>query len=261
MSFALVTGGSSGIGFCYASILASKGYSIIIVSHQEILNRESVESLRHDFLVEVHYITIDLAVPEAAQQVYNFCLEKEWEIEILVNNAGIFFFNTVDKTELSQSNKMLQLHITTPTLLCALFGKEMKKRRKGYILNASSICAWTSYPTIAIYGSSKRYLKEFSKALAFELSDFGVKVCAVCPGAVDTGLYNLTPSIRKRCCQWGIMLSPYQVAQKGIKALLKGEKCKIPGKINYLFIFFIFLAPHFLIDLIKRHFKIMQDSD
>lgn len=258
MSYALITGGSSGIGFCYAQLLAAKKFDIIIVSNQEELNQEACKRLESQFSVHIQYVTIDLASPEAAQQLFDYCQNHAWNVEVLINNAGMFFFNTLTKSTINQSNKMIQLHITTPSLLCALFGNEMKKEHHGYILNTSSLCAWTPYPTIVVYSSTKRYLKEFSRALAFELNMFGVRVCAVCPGAVDTDLYNLPVATRKKLCRWGIMQSPEQIARKGVKALFKEKKLVIPGAINYLFLFFIKIAPNFVIDIIKKKFDILK---
>ena len=167
----------------------------------------------------------------------------------------MFYFSSLVNMPLDINTKTTLLHVYTPTLLCSLFGNEMKKRKKGYILNVSSICAWIPYPTVSIYAASKRYLKDLSNAMYFELKEYGVKVCAVCPGAVDTDLYNLTPQLRKKYRRWGIMHSTDFVAKKGIKALFDGKSKYIPGKINYLFIFLAKITPDFIIKLIVKKYK------
>jgi short-subunit dehydrogenase len=260
MDYALVTGGCSGIGFAYASVLAEKGYNILIVSNQEEENEKAAAQLRDSYHVEVHALYADLAHEKAAQQLFDTCQREGWIVEVLVNNAGMFYFDLITEQPLARTAAMVELHITTPTLLCALFGSEMKKHGKGYILNASSITAWKSFPGLAVYGTSKRYIKAFSRSLADELNDFGVKVCAVCPGAVDTALYNLSPEVRRRCRRWGVMLSPEAVARKGVKALFKGKVCYVPGCINYLFIFLFLILPHWLINFLKRKFKLFTKS-
>ena len=132
--------------------------------------------------------------------------------------------------------------------------KEMKDKGHGYILNAGSIAGFMSFPTIAAYESSKSYLVKFSRALAFELSHYGVKVCCVCPGAVDTDLYNLSSNLRKWLCRIGVMLKPHQIANRGLRALFHGRKRKIPGCINYFFLFCCFLLPGFIINMVKKKF-------
>lgn len=255
MKYALVTGGSSGIGFAYAEELAAKGFNVLIVSNREDLNKSSQEKLQPKYPdVAISTLMMDLAVAEAPQLLYDYCKQHEMEIEILVNNAGMFYFGAVVEKPLALSEKMLQLHVHTPTALCVLFGRDMKARRHGYILNAGSIVGFMDFPTIAVYESSKSYVVKFTKALAYELGHYGVKVCCVCPGAVDTDLYNLSPNLRKWLCRIRVMLKPADIAQRGLRALFHGRKRKIPGAINYFFLFCCFLLPGFVVDLVKKKF-------
>lgn len=255
MNYALVTGGSSGIGFAYAAELAGRGYNIFIVSNREDLNQESQEKLQKQYPnIIVSTLMMDLAQENSAQMLYDYCHEHNILVDVLVNNAGMFYFGAAVEKPVGLTSTMLQLHINTPTKLCLLFGKEMKERRQGYILNAGSITGYMKFPTIAAYESSKAYLIRFSKALAYELSHYGVKVCCVSPGAVDTDLYNLPVNLRKWLCRFGVMLKPHQLAKRGVRALFHGRKLKIPGHINYLFLFLLFLIPGFLIDIIKKKF-------
>ena len=255
MSYALVTGGSSGIGLAYSEELAEKGYDILIVSNREDLNQSAQASLQQKYPNnKIETLFADLTDEDAPQRLLDHCHEHGMEVEVLVNNAGMFYFGAVVDHPAKLTEKMVMLHNYAPASLCALFGAEMKARHKGYILNASSITAYMTFPTIATYGASKAFLLKFSKALSFELSHHGVKVCAVCPGAVDTDLYNLSPNLRKWLCRFGIMLKPRQVAHRGVRALFNGRKRKVPGLINYLFIFLCFLLPGFIVNIVKKKF-------
>ena len=254
-TFALVTGGSSGIGYAYAEEWARKGYNILIVSNREDLNAQAQEKLQAQFphlRIVAHYQ--DLTLSDAAQALFDYCNDGHYEVEVLVNNAGMFYFGAAVEKPMALSHKMTMLHCTVPADLCVLFGKAMKDRGRGYILNASSITAFMSFPTIAAYQASKSYLLKFSKGIHYELSHYGVKVCCVCPGAVDTDLYNLPVKMRKRLRAIGVMMSPEQVAKKGVRATLNGRKVKIPGPINYFFLFLCFLLPGFVINLVKKKF-------
>lgn len=255
MKYALITGGSSGIGLAYADALAARGYNTLIVSNRDDLNAEAQKTLQAKHPnITVSTLMADLAVAGAGQQLFDYCHEHDMDIEVLVNNAGMFYFGAVVEKPMALTDKMLQLHVTTPTDLCVLFGKEMKDKGHGYILNAGSIAGFMSFPTIAAYESSKSYLVKFSRALAFELSHYGVKVCCVCPGAVDTDLYNLSSNLRKWLCRIGVMLKPHQIANRGLRALFHGRKRKIPGCINYFFLFCCFLLPGFIINMVKKKF-------
>ncbi|HPY80627.1 MAG TPA: SDR family NAD(P)-dependent oxidoreductase [Bacteroidales bacterium] len=254
--YALITGGSSGVGFSIAKQFAKLSYSLLLVGNRDEENRKAKEVLKEEFHVEVCYLTMDLATPDAAQQLYNYCENEKIEVEVLVNNAGFFFFDAITNGNTARTEQMLHLHITTPTLLCALFGEKMKENRKGYILNISSICAHMPYPGVTIYGASKRYIKNFSISLASELSDFGIKVTTILPGAVDTDLYNLSDKTRKKLRKWKLLASPDKIAKKAIKALFKGKIVTVPYVINRLILFIIFPIPHKFINFIKRKLKL-----
>jgi len=254
-TFALITGGSSGIGYAYAEEWARKGYNILIVSNREDLNEEAQKQLQGQFPeLQVFTRYQDLTADNAAQELFDYCESEHLIVEVLVNNAGMFYFGAAVEKPMALTHKMTMLHCTTPADLCVLFGQKMKERKCGYILNAASITAFMSFPTIAAYQATKSYLLKFSKGIHYELSHYGVNVCCVCPGAVDTDLYNLPVKIRKRLRAVGIMLSPEQIAKRGVRATLHGRKVKIPGPINYFFLFLCFLLPGFVINLVKKKF-------
>ena len=82
------------------------------------------------------------------------------EVGILVSNAGMLLFGELSEMDPVKLNAMLQLHTVTPTLLARHFGADMRARRRGHILLTSSISAWRPFPSIAVYGASKRYLRD-----------------------------------------------------------------------------------------------------
>jgi len=255
MSYAIVTGGSSGIGLAYAEELAARNYNLLIVSNRDDLNLTAQQHLHSLYPnLEIKTLMMDLAVQEAAQQLFDYCNEQQLDVEVLVNNAGMFYFGAAVEKPVTLSEKMLNLHVHTPVTLSILFGKAMKERGHGYILNASSITAFMKFPTIAVYESTKTALMSFSYALSSELKHHGVNVCCVCPGAVDTDLYNLPVNIRKWLCRFGLMLKPNQVAKKGVRALFRGWKRRIPGVWSRVFVALSIIAPDFIVDIIKKRF-------
>lgn len=249
--WALVTGGSSGIGYQYACQLAKRHYAILIVSNQEVECPAAAQKISDTYHVPTRYFVTDLSLPHAAEQVYEYCQQEQLTIDVLVNNAGMFFWSMLHEATPQKILTITQLHVTTPTMMCRLFGADMQARRHGYILNVSSITAWMPFPTLASYSNTKTYIKNFSLSLHYELNDYNVKVTYIAPGAVDTPLYNLPPKTRQLLRKIHLMLPPEAVAEQGIKALMKGKKRVVPGVINYLFIALVKLCPLAIINLLK----------
>lgn len=256
--WALITGASSGIGFAYAEELASRGYQLVIVSNEEQAIVEKGRQLSDQYRVEILSLYQDLAIPGAAKELHDTCMEKGIPIEILINNAGMFFFNETVEEKPRIIEKMLYLHVTAPTQLCYYFGQDMKKRRHGYILNMSSLSAWLPYPGITLYASTKRYLKSFSRGLRSELYDYGVSVTVLCPGAVSTNLYNLSDTLKALAIRLGIMTRPEKLAKKGINALLHRRALLVPGLFNKICTPIVLCLPHGLIRWLMRKSKLLE---
>lgn len=229
MSYALITGASSGIGRHYASELASRGYNIVAVSNQPTELQLVVEHLRMHYGVEAHALCCDLTDSHHAEQLYDTCHSNSWQVDVLVCNAGILLFSTLVNTDTVHLKNIITLHCTTTTLLCRLFGDDMKQRRTGHILIMSSATAWLPYPTISHYGATKAYLKNFASSLWYELRPYNVSVTAIFPGAVDTPFYTLNDNMRRWLCRLGVMLPPATIARRGVCAMFKGRRRLIPG--------------------------------
>ncbi len=250
--FALVTGASSGIGLQYATELARQKYDLVLVSNQEKEIHEVAENLTSQFGVKAIGLYKDLSQDSAAEELYTYCKENNLQIDILINNAGVFFFNEYVKTELRRIELMLDLHIKTVSRMCHYFGADMKERGFGYILNMSSMSAWMAMPGISVYNATKAYILNFSRSLWYEMKPHGVGVTAICPGAVDTGLYGLSAYWRKIAVGIGVSMKPEVLVKKALKKMFKKKKQYIPGWINHLFIFFIEHLPDWLIFLIIK---------
>lgn len=252
MNYALITGASSGIGLEYARQLAAKGYNLVIVSNREEENCRVASELTAQYGIETLPLYADLAQADAAQQLYDWCHERNLEIEILVNNAGMLLFSTLEHTDPARIDVLLNLHCTTPTHLCRLFAADMKARGRGYILIMSSIAAWLPFPTISLYGASKVYLRSFAQSLWYEMREYGVSVTAVFPSAVDTPLYNLGEKPRRWLRRFGAMMSAETLARKALRAMFRHRRRCIPGlltKVEYAIC--ALLPAHALLPVLK----------
>lgn len=247
---ALVTGACSGIGLCIARELAALGYGLVLVSNRGP-ELAAVAAELSGKSAPVHAIAMDLARPEAAQQLEAEVERLGLSVDILVNNAGIFFFGEVADADPARVQAMLMLHVVTPSLLAQRFGRKMRARGKGHLLFVSSISAWNDFPGIALYGASKKYLKGFATALRSELLPWGVNVTVVAPGATATGLYDPKVVDVARARRLGVMTGPEPVARAALEAMFARRALVVPGFLSRLFALGMGLAPRWLIDLIR----------
>lgn len=252
---ALVTGASSGIGYQYALQLGAMGFGLVLVSNQPQELEAVAAEVSERYGVFVLPLCMDLARPEAAGELFDACRERGLEIEVLINNAGVFFFNDLTAVEPRRIEVMVNLHMLTVTLLCRYFGRAMQERGHGYMLNMSSMSVWMPVAGISVYAASKSYLRSLSLAIREELYDSGVRVTAVCPGAVATDLYNLSSRYQKLALRLGIMMTPEALAGKGLRALFRGRRSVVPGALNHVFIPLLSLVPPCLVRLLHRRAK------
>lgn len=253
--WALITGGSSGMGLEYARQLAGIGCNLLLVSNQKEELEKVSESLKQDKAIQVipHYQ--DLATETAAEELFAFCQTENLQIDILINNAGMFFFEELTTENEAKALTMMRLHIFTPTKLCVLFGEEMKKHGYGYIINMSSMAAKLPCPGITVYSSTKAYLKSFSKSLFFEMQPYGVGVTTVCPAAIATPLYKLKPSLMKLGMKIGLIGTPQWLVRKALNGMIRKKRVVKPGFMNLYLPPLIALLPHGLVAKLWQKFK------
>lgn len=252
---ALITGASSGMGLLYATRLAEAGCNLLIVSNQEKELNEVAENLHKDFNVAVIARYQDLSQDDAAQQLFDFCKKENIVVDILINNAGMFFFHELDEEYDSKMELMLKLHIMTPVRMCRLFGDDMKKRGFGFIILVSSMAARLPFPGITTYSATKAYLKSFGKSFYYEMRDYGVGVTTVCPGAIATPLYKLNPKLLKLGVKVGLIGTPQWLVKKALKGMFRKKMVVAPGAMNVYLPPLLALLPKSLVNLIWRKIK------
>lgn len=257
-NYALVTGASSGIGLAIAKELAKKNYHLVLVSKDE--SQKSIcKEISETYSIDAVAIVMDLAHPDAAKTLYDFCVQNNYQVSVLVNNAGEFIFKRFLEIEEEKIKIILQLHINTVTFLCYYFGEQMKNRRNGYILNISSLSAWMHYPGLNIYQATKSYIKQFSLALHYELRDYGVCVTTATPGAVATNLFRIPQNQLDFGLKIGLIMPPEKLAKNVLRSLFKRKKLVMPGLINYFFKFVIPVIPVAILLKIAYKFDILSN--
>ncbi len=247
--WAVITGASSGIGLQYSIVLARLGYNIVLVSNQqEQLEkcREEIESLG----VQALSLYIDLSEEDAAYRVFDFCASLN--VVILINNAGIFEFRQIENMPSNRVEIFMGLHMATFTRLCRLFSKNMAQKRYGYILNMSSLAGFLSLPGITMYEATKSYIRIFSRAMWYELREYGVGMTVICPGGVDTGLYGLRSDLLRLGVRLGILTPTEKLVRNALKAMFRRRRQYIPGAVNVIFLPILKVLPRSVVMYAKR---------
>lgn len=255
--FALVTGASSGIGLEFAKQLAKRGYNLLIVSNEEIIKKraEKIKGSKDERIsgLEVIPLVMDLGQQSSARELYEYTRAQEIEVEVLVNNAGVYHDKDILDDSEAFTSLIMNLHMYTPAMLCYLFGQEMRERRHGYILNVCSVTSKIVAQRLGTYASTKCFLSAFTRSLHIELKPYGVYVTDVSPGAVDTGLFSIPQWVTKAGKALGIIASPEMLVRRALRALFHGRsKTTIPTVFWQVLCFIILLIPTWMLRLIRR---------
>lgn len=254
---ALITGASSGIGYELANVHARNGDNLVIIARNIKKINELKVHLEQTFNIAVLTIQKDLTNTNAAQEIFDEVKRNNIEIDYLINNAGIGDHGFFHEAEYNKIENMISLNVNALTMLTKLFLPDMIKRGNGRIMNVASTAAFQPGPLMAVYYASKAFVLNFSLAISNEVKGKGITVTTLCPGPTESGFWDaayLDPGsflkIRK-------LPSSREVAEYGYKAMMKGKRVAIHGKMNKLVANAVRIAPSSLILMIARF---IQDS-
>ena len=243
MDYALITGASSGIGYELSLLFSRNGYNLILVARNEKKLAQLANNLENNFKIKTHIISIDLSHADAATELFRQVQEKSVPVTYLVNNAGFYVKGSFSETSWEEEQKLIQLQCINHIHLTKLFLPDMLKRKSGGILNVGSIGSFVPGPFNAVYCASKSFVLSFSEALAEEIAGSGIKVTALCPGGTRTAFQEFD---KRKSILFPVMKSS-RVAEKGYKALMKGQRVIVPGLTNKIEVFLIRFIPRNLI--------------
>ena len=184
--YAIVTGASAGLGKAFAGELARRGHNLLLVSLPGTGLPELTDTLRVQGKVSVHCVETDLLSKEAPEEIAIYAKEHGFEVNILVNNAGIGHGGEIGEYSVEAIEESVFLNMRCATLLTNLFINELKRRERAYILNMGSFGGFMPLPYKSIYSATKSYVYHFSLAVREELRGTGVNVSVAMPGPILT---------------------------------------------------------------------------
>lgn len=256
---ALITGASGGLGAEFAKLFANDGYNLILVAR----NAEKLEKIKRetekDYNVCVEVFTCDLAQANAAEEIFEFCGDKNAEIVALVNNAGFGDFGEFYRADLKKLTEMVQVNDMTLMRLTRLFLPQMTERKSGKILNVASVASFAPGPLMSVYYASKAFVLSFSEALSVELKPYGVSVTALCPGPTKTGFENAASLQKSGLFKNLKNADAAKTAAFGYKKMKKGKVVAVHGAGNRFLVRLMKFAPRSLVR--KYVYKIQKEKN
>lgn len=239
---ALVTGASSGIGADIARSLAARGADLVISARRADRLEQLAAELRASHQVAVDVVPTDLGTADGARTLWERATQSRG-VDVLVNNAGFGHFRPFATVDVARDAEMLQLNVTSLVELCHRFVDALPAGSPGWILNVASIAAWQAAPNFATYGASKAFVRNFSEALHYELAPRGIKVTCLSPGGTHTEFHATAGAGDYGALARASMLPSAVVAEKGVRAMLRGKKTLVTGVLNKIACFFTGMSP------------------
>ena len=242
MKYALITGGTSGIGAAYARALAGRGYNIIITGRRREVIEGTASEIRERFKVDVEVLLADFSQKSNVDRVVEKAEGRN--IEILVNNVGSGNKKVFLEDSYEQQRKMLEVQIDAMCRITHLVAKRMKSSGRGNIINVSSLAAFTPASFNHLYSASKSFIVTFSEALYIDLMKNGIGVQVLCPGFTKTDFHRGMEVEKKTFENRGLIrwMKAEKVVEISLREMEKGGGICIPGicnKILYLFLKFL----------------------
>ncbi len=194
--WALVTGGSSGIGLGFSEALAKRGFDVVLVARSEAKLREAAREIESRHGVNTRTVVQDLAEPCAARKVMDAVADLD--IGVLVNNAGTGWIGRFELAPAGSHSQLVALHCTAPVELTALILPRMRKAGRGAVIFVSSAGGYVPLPYYAVYSGTKAFLATWGEALAAELQGSGIDVLVVAPGDTKTNFQAVAGEMSTR---------------------------------------------------------------
>ncbi|MGN6415820.1 SDR family NAD(P)-dependent oxidoreductase [Flexivirga sp.] len=225
MATALVTGASAGIGKTFATQLAQRGHDLVLVARTESRLQELKEQLEERYSIAAEVLAADLSDRLDIQLVADRLADAERPVDLLVNNAGFGLKKPFLRNEIRAEEEMLTVLVRAVTVLSHAAALAMRARRRGAIINVSSVAGFMASGT---YSAAKSYVTVFSEGLSSELRGTGVTVTALCPGFTRTE-FHARAGIKGHGIPDFMWLQADSLVKECLDDVDRGKVVSIPG--------------------------------
>ncbi|MEY2829602.1 MAG: hypothetical protein RIQ33_1460 [Bacteroidota bacterium] len=234
--YALVTGGSSGIGKAICFELAKLNFNLLVVGRNEKNLNELQIELQNQYKIDVTILKKDLSDVQQTNAIVDYINANKINLSVLINNAGYGLWGTFAELDLDAQFKMLHVNVNAVIILTHKLLPLLKQQPQSYIMNVSSTTAFQPVPYLGLYAASKSLVDNFTKSLHIELVKHApnISVSSLLPGTTDTGFIDVGGFNDKiKTMAKKVEMSPESVAKIAIKGMLQKKYEIIPGAINW----------------------------
>jgi NAD(P)-dependent dehydrogenase (short-subunit alcohol dehydrogenase family) len=201
---AVITGAGQGAGRTIALQFAAQGFRVVLLGRTEA----KLRAVANEIGDNVSVYTLDLTDSRQVQAFMEDASTRYVHVDVLVNCAGAAFISPIDQAREEDIDRILAINLKAPMMMARGLLPLLRKSANASIINILSKVALAGYPQVSAYTAAKTGLLGFTKSLAAELRDDGIRVGAICPGAMDTPMrWNATPDIERR-----LVIDPQLVA-------------------------------------------------
>jgi short-subunit dehydrogenase len=222
---AFITGASSGIGLSFAKQLAQYGFDLVLLARRKDRLKVIAGELESQNPIRCEIIQADLAEISDIIKTADYISQID-DLDILVNNAGSATLGYFADVPVEKSIHMLNVHVTATIQFTHAVIKGMLRRKRGAIINVSSMGAFLLSPGNVVYDSTKSFLNTFSENLKFEMQDMDIKIQALCPGLTRTEFHEVGDfkNYDRSAIPDFLWMSPDKVVSLSLNALRKNKK-------------------------------------
>jgi short-subunit dehydrogenase len=233
---ALITGASQGLGRALAEECAGRGLDLVLVALPDTGLKEVARILEKAHQVRIETIEMDLTLTEAPRTLAAQCRAHGFEVDTLINNAGVGFTSRFCHSSSEQNEATILLNIAALVRLTQEMVPMLMQKERAWILNVASVGAFFPMPSMPVYSCTKTFVFSFSRLLRAELRGTGTSVSVLCPNGIRTNrstreMIESQGWVGRATCRF-----PDEVARAGIQGLFKGMGVIVPGLVNRLLI-------------------------
>jgi short-subunit dehydrogenase len=228
--YALIAGGSKGIGYALAEAWAKRHYNLILVArHWDSLSAAKTK-LESAYQIHVELLSFDLSKEESTALITQWCVDHNIRLKVLCNVAGAGGSKDFLSTSLDTLRYMVRLNIESCMALTQSLLPLLEKNTPAYIINVASMAGFAPIPIKNIYSATKSAVIFFSYALRYQLKRKNISVSCLAPGPVYTKP-EIVVETRKQLGKLGdkMALSPHKVGEVTVRRALRGKMIIVPG--------------------------------
>jgi uncharacterized protein len=243
-AYALVAGGSKGIGFAIAEALAKRGYNLILIARHLDSLKSAKKELEDLYGIHVEIIPCDLALEKSATEIAQWCTERNIHLKMLCNVAGFGGSRDYLSLPLDSLRYMINLNIGSAMALTLTLLPLLEKNAPSYILNVGSMAGFAPIPVKNLYSATKSAVVFFSYSLSYQLKEKNISVSVLCPGPVFTKP-EIVEDTKKKLGRFGVLMAvpPEKVGEIAVSETLAGKMVIVPGTLSKISSIIIRILP------------------